>query len=171
MAEPTFWSSAWTWIKKAARSLLAFLPAILIVMIAIVLVVLGVKNVQIGGLLGKLFGHKEPGGKAIDVANTIPEHRVDSNGAVIPIGTPDSSGQTQAKVVPIEPPSIFSNPNTVTITPPDAAPVVIALPDGVKAKDVDKVVIIKPEVFTVTVKDSSPVTGQHIDDLIKKYGG
>lgn len=171
--EAKFWPAAWTWIKKAARTIAAPLPALLLVVGAVVLVVLGVKNVQIGGLLGKLFGHTGEDNKtATDVANSIPDHRVDSKGNIIPIGVPDSQGTTQAVVVPIQSPGIFSNPSTVTIVPPnETKPVVINLPDGVKSADVDKVVIVKPEVFAVTVKDSSPVTGQHVDDLLKKYGG
>ena len=49
-------------------------------------------------------------------------------------------------------------------------PVVVDLPDGVKAKDVDKVVIVSPKVYAVTVKDSSKVTGTDVDDLLAKYG-
>jgi len=167
--EPTFWSAAWVWTKKAARMVAAPLPALLLMAGAIVLVVLGAKNIQIGGLLGKLFGKDPASSKAVDVANTIPAHRVDSNGAIIPVGTPDATGQTQAVVVPIATPTMFSDPNTVTITPPNSAPVVVALPTGVKSSDVDKVVIVKPEIYAVTVKDSSSVTGSHIDDLLKKY--
>jgi len=175
-SQPTAWSkfktAAWTWTKKAFHTIAAPLPALLIMAGAIFLVVLGVKNVQIGGILGKLFGKTGEGNKtAVDTANTIPAGRVDSKGNLIPVGTPDATGQTQAIVVPIKPTGLFSDPSTVTITPPNSAPVVINLPTGVKSSDVDKVVIVKPEVYAVTVKDSSPVTAQHVDDLIKKYGG
>lgn len=164
-----FLSNVWKWVK---RYLLAPLPAILIIAGAIVLVVLGAKNVQIGGLLGKLFGHKDPDQKAVDAANTIPEDRVDSNGKLIPIGTPDSKGITQAAVVPIESPGLFSNPDHVVIQHPDTKETtVVQLPDGVKAKDVDKVVIVSPEVVAVTVKDNTGITSKSIDDLLAKYGG
>lgn len=171
--QPTFWQSAWTWIKRVGRTLLAPLPAIIIVVVAIVLVVLGVKNLQIGGLLGKLFGKQDPadGKKAIDVANSVPANRVDKDGNLIPVGTPDSQGITQAKVVPIQEPGLFDDPTEVKIVPPgQTTPVVVKLPDGVKAADVDKVVIVKPEVFVVTVKDSSSVTPKDVDDLLAKYG-
>lgn len=158
----------WAWIRKY---LIAPLPVILVVAGAIILVVLGAKNLQIGGILAKLTGKKTDGKKAVDVANTIPEDRVTADGKVIPIGTPDSKGQTQAVIVPIENPGLFSNPDTVTIlSPDDKKPVVVQLPDGVKAKDVDKVVIVSPEIHVVTVKDSSKVTGKDVDDLLTKYG-
>lgn len=159
--------SVWAWIRKWV---LAPIPAILIVAGAIILVMLGAKNIQIGGLLAKLTGRKE-GKKAVDVANSVPEDRVDPDGKILPPGMPDEKGITQAVVVPIEPPSIFSNPDTVVIhDPEEKKPVVIELPKGVKAKDVDKVVVVKPEVYAVTVKDSSKVPAETVDDLLAKYG-
>jgi len=166
----TFWSQAWAWIKKAGRALLAPLPALILVVVAFVLIVLGVKNLQLGGLLGKLLGKDKPKGqKAIDKANSIPEDRVDEDGNVIPIGKPDSKGIKQAKVVEIERPGVFDRDDQVKILDGDK-PVVVDLPDGVKAKDVDKVVIVSPKVYAVTVKDSSKVTGTDVDDLLAKYG-
>ncbi len=168
----SFWADAWAWIKRAARAIAAPLPAILLVVGAVVLVALGVKNLQIGGLLGKLLGKEPPKGpKAVDAANSIPEDRVDPNGHVIPIGAPDSQGQTQAKVVPIESGGLFDRDDQVKIVPPNASePVVVNLPDGVKAKDVDKVILVQPEVYVVTVHDSSKVAAKDIDDLLLKYG-
>jgi hypothetical protein len=146
--------------------------ALVVVAIAIVLVAMGVKELQIGGLLGWLFGKKDPEQKAIDIANTVPPHRVDPNGVLIPQGTPDSKGDTQAVVVPIQSPGIFSNPTTVTFTPPGSdKPIEIQLPDGIKNKDVDKVIVVQPGKFVVTVKDSSGIPAQKVDDLLKKYGG
>lgn len=163
----SFWPLAWRWIK---RYVLAPLPAILIVVGAIILVVLGAKNIQIGGLLGRLFGHKNPESKkAIDVVNTVPEDRVDPTGKVIPIGTPDAKGITQAEVVPIEQPGIFSNPDQVVIKKGEEK-IVVDLPEGVKSTDVDTVIIVKPEILAVTVKDTSKVSGQKVDDLLNKYG-
>jgi hypothetical protein len=79
---------------------------------------------------------------------------------------------TQAPVVAIEAPNVFSNPDTVKFTPPgETKPVEVKLPDGVKANDVEHVVVVKPDTFVVTVKDSSGISGQKIDDLLKKYGG
>ena len=173
MAEPTFWQSAWAWIKRVGRMLAAPLPAILIVLGAILLVMLGVKNVQIGGILGKLFGKApQEGKKAVDVANSVPKDRVDKDGNLIPPGTPDSKGVTQAKVVPLEPTGLFDRNDQVKIIPPDSKePVVVDLPDGVKAKDVDKVIIVKPDVYAVTVTNESKVSATDVDDLLSKYGG
>lgn len=170
--EPTFWQSVWAWLKKFTRWVYAPLVAILVIVVVFILVALGVKNLQIGDLLGKLFG-KDPkdGKKAVDVANTVPEGRVDKDGVIIKPGEPDSKGQTQAVVVPIEEPGLFDDPNKVKITPPgEDKPVVIDLPDGVKSKDVDKVIVIKPEVFAVTIRDSSKVKAKDVDDLLEKYG-
>ena len=160
-------TTVWAWIRKY---LLAPLPALLLVAVAIFLIILGFKNVQIGGLLAKLFGKPE-GKKAVDVANTIPENRVDKDGKLIQPGTPDSKGITQAVVVPIEGGGLFDDPNTVKITPPgETKPIVVTLPDGVKAKDVAKVVVVKPDVYVVSVTDNSKVTGKQVDDLLAKYG-
>jgi hypothetical protein len=170
--EPTFWSAAWTWIKKVCRWVAAPLPAILLVAVAIFLIILGFKNIQIGGLLDKLLGREKKGVSSVDVANSVPEDRVDEDGKIIPPGTPDSHGVTQAVVVPIKPPGLFDDPKKVVIVPPgeDKKPIVIDLPDGVKAGDVDKVIVVKPDVFAVTVKDNSGISAQTVDDLLKRYG-
>jgi hypothetical protein len=173
MAEPTYWEAAWVWIKRVFRWIAAPLPALLLVVGALFLIALGVKNVQIGGLLNKLFGKEGPskGNKAIYVANSVPEDRVDRDGKLIPPGTPDSKGHTQAVVVPIEEPGLFDDPNVIKITPPGKKkPVEVVLPDGVKSKDVEKVVIVKPDVTVVTVTDSSGVTAESIDNLLERYG-
>ena len=172
--KPSFWAYAWTWVKRGFRWIAAPLPAIIIVIVAVILVMLGVKNLQVGGILAKLFGKEGPGNnkKAVDVANTIPEDRVDKDGNLIQLGEPDAKGLTQAKVVPIETPGLFDDPSKVKIVPPgETEPVVVDLPDGVKAKDVEHVLVVKPEVLVVTVKDSSTVTPKDVDDLLSKYGG
>lgn len=172
--EPTFWQNVWAGTKSLARKLGAALPAILVILGALTLLLLGAKHVQIGGILGKLFGKKDSPDtkKAIDIANSVPENRVDPNGNLIPIGKPDSKGVTQVKVVPIETPGLFDDPSKVKILPPgETKPVVVDLPDGVKAADVDKVIVVKPEVYAVTVKDTSKVTPKDVDDLLSKYGG
>jgi hypothetical protein len=73
--------------------------------------------------------------------------------------------------VPINPPGLFSNPTTVTFTPPGKTePIEVKLPDGVRARDVDTVVVVSPTVTVVTVKDNSGVPTKRLDDLILKYG-
>lgn len=170
MAEQTFWQAAWKWIKRIFRWVAAPVPALILVALAILLVAMGFKELQIGGLLAKLFGKKEAK-KAVDVANTVPTDRVDKNGKIIPPGTPDTKGMTQAVVVPIQEPGLFSNPDSVKITPPgEDKPITVDLPEGVKAKDVDKVIVVKPDVYVVSVKDSSKVSAGKVDDLLAKYG-
>ena len=166
--KPGFWSRLWGILMKF---LLGPGGALLVVVVAVILVSMGFKDIQIGGLLGKLLGRKTKG-KAIDVANTVSEDRVDSDGKIIPKGTPDSKGVTQATVVKIEDSGLFTNPKTVKFIPPgEKKAVEIELPDGVKADDVQSVVVMKPEVYAVAVKDSSGIPAKKIDDLIAKYGG
>jgi len=157
--------------KWLAKVLVAPGIAVVIVVGALLLIAFGIKNLQIGGLLGKLFGKKSPEKKALEAANTVPKGRVDANGKIIPQGTPDSKGMIQAVVVPIENPGLFSNPGTVKFTPPgQEKPIEIQLPDGIKAKDVEKIIIMQPEKFVVTVKDSSGIKADTIENLLKKYG-
>lgn len=173
---PAAQQNVWDHLKTAGlwvwRVLGAPLILLLLVAGALLLVTLGLKNVQIGGLIGALFGKKGPEHEALGAANSIPEGRVGPDGKLIPIGTADSKGMAQAAVVSIQSPGLFSNPDTVTFTPPGAAePVEVKLPDGVKANDVEHVVVVKPGKFVVTVKDSSGVTAKKVDDLLAKYGG
>ena len=111
--EPTFWQNAWSWLKKLGRWTYAPVVAIVIILVVFVLVALGFKNIQLGGILGRLFGKdgKNPTGKkAIDVANSVPEDRVDKDGNLISIGTPDSTGQTHRSRNPSQ---TRSNPRRV----------------------------------------------------------
>jgi hypothetical protein len=168
--EPSFKDRFFGVLKWLGRVFLAPGAALLVVVVAVALVALGLKNVQVGGILGLLFGKKKPEHDAIDVANSIPPDRVDANGKLIQPGQPDSKGMTQAVVVPIQSPGIFSNPDTVVFTPPGHdKPIEVKLPDGVKANDVHQVVVVAPQKFVVTVKDTSGIQASHVDDLLKKY--
>src|SRR5690606_26093127 len=69
---PSALAKVWAFIRKY---LIAPLPVLVLVVGAALLIAMGVKNVQIGGLLGKLLG-KKVSEKAIDVANSIPPGRV-----------------------------------------------------------------------------------------------
>lgn len=163
--------SALTKLWSLARKyVIAPLPVLLLVIGAAVLVALGAKNVQVGGLIGKLLGKKSPETKAIDVANSVPAGRVRADGSIIPIGAHDSKGLTQAQVVPIEKPGMFSDPKVIKVTPPGAdKPIEVAVPDGVKAKDVEHVVVVQQEIKAVTVKSTSAIQAHDVDDLIAKY--
>lgn len=172
----TFWQTVWTklkgYLKWVAQKIAAPGVALLVIIAAIILVLLGCKELQIGGLLAKILGKPDPEHKAIDTANSIPKDRVDANGNLIPIGVPDTGGIKQVQVVPIDPPGFLSNPSTVTFTPPGKTePIEVKLPDGVRARDVDTVVVVSPTVTVVTVKDNSGVPTKRLDDLISKYGG
>ena len=167
--KPGFWVKTWGVLK---RFLLGPGGALIVVVVGILLAIVGVKNIQVGGLLGKLLGKSKPKDKAIDVANSVAEDRVDKDGKIIPKGVADSKGITQATVVAIDEPGVFSNPDTVKFTPPgEKKAIEIQLPDGVKNKDVEKVVVVKPKVYAVTVKDSSGVSADTVGDLLAKYGG
>lgn len=168
-------SSTWDKIVSAAKwtlhNLLGPVLVIVVTMGAGLLVLLGLKDLKIGGLIGTLLGEKKPTDTAIGVANSIPSDRVDSSGKLIPIGTADATGMTQAAVVPILDLGTFGNHNTVSFTAPgDSEPTEINLPTGVKSGDVEHVVVVQPGKFAVTVKDSSGIPASSIDDLLKKYG-
>jgi len=78
---------------------------------------------------------------------------------------------TQATVVPIDKPGMFSDPKTIKVTPPGATkPIEVAVPDGVKAKDIEHVVVVNQRITTVTVKNDSAVKARDVDDLLAKYG-
>lgn len=168
--KPSVWSKVWDFCRKY---ILAPIPILVIAVVALALIFLGAKNIQIGGIIGKILGRKgeaEDGKKAIEIANTVPKNRVDPQGHIIPIGQPDSQGITQAKVVPIKEPGLFDDPKKVTIKDPeDGKEVKVVLPDGVRAKDVDQVVIVKPNVTAVSVKTKSKVVAPDVDDLLNKY--
>lgn len=172
--QPTFWGRVWQCLcaigRFFAHNALAPIVALLIVVGAILLVAMGFKDLQVGGLLSWLLRKPQPGIKAIDIANTIPAGRVDKNGNLIPLGQPDSQGDTQIQVVPIKEPGLFSDPTVVEYTPPGTDTTVeVKLPDGVKAPDVDRIVVVQPDVVVVTVKDNTGLTTERIDDLLQKY--
>jgi hypothetical protein len=175
--EETFWGAVWAKMKTIwkwmAVNLAAPGVAVLVVVLAVVLMAAGWKELQIGGLLSWLFGKDtSTKKKALDVINKPSPKRVDANGNIILPGTPDSKGQTQAQVVPIQEPGLFSNPDTIKFTPPgEDKPVEVVLPDGVSNRDVDTVVVVQPGEFAVVVKDSSSVKGKTLDELLAKYRG
>lgn len=175
--EPSFGARVWesfkssfTWVTTKA---LGPLLVVVLVIVAIVLVSMGFKELQIGGLIGKLLGKKDPKGEgsAVDLANTVDPDRIGPDGKLIQPGTPDSKGMTQAVVVPIQEPGLFSDPKKVVITEPGKdKPTEIILPDGVTNKDVDQVVVVRPDVHIVTVKDKSGIDAKKVDELLLRYG-
>jgi hypothetical protein len=171
------WNKIWGATKKLASQIgikvIGPILAIVVVVGGFLLLTMGFKELQIGGVLGKLLGKKgDVPKKAVDIANTVDKDRVGSDGKLIQPGTTDAKGMTQAVVVPIKEPGLFSDPKKVEfVAPGETKPTKIELPEGVTNKDVEHVVVIKPEVVAVTVKDKSGISAQKIDDLLTKYGG
>lgn len=164
------WASVKSGLSWLGAKVLGPVLVVLLVVVAVILVSMGFKELQIGGLIGRLLGRNSTQKGSVDVTNTIDPNRVGPDGRLIQPNTPDTKGQTQAVVVPIQDPGLFSDPNKVVFTPPGAdKPIEVVLPDGVTNKDVHQVVVVNPEVIAVTVKDSSGVTAQSVDDLLKKY--
>lgn len=130
---------------------------------AAVFCAVGGKTLQIGGLLGSLWG-KKPGP---DVRNLPPPNRKDENGNLIPPGTPDDKGWVQAPVnLDIKSPGIFSDPNKVVIVHPDKGEVEITLPTGVKNSDVKSVVEVSPDIYQVRNNDKG-VDVDHLLEILK----
>ena len=170
-----FFLKLWEVLKTFGRWARKYLAgpgvALLVVIVAVIIFYGGYKKLQIGGILDKLLGRDKKDLPPVDVVNTPPSGRVDQNGNPIPVGTPDAEGHTQIKVVPLEEPGLFSNPNVVRYTPPGAdKPVELQLPVGVKNTDVKEIVYIKPEVVGVAVHDASKVQAKTVSDLLNKYG-
>jgi len=163
----------WDWIKAKLLQLWEgskkYLGLILAVVLVVVTLMTG-KKAKFGGLLGKLLGKPEDDpSKAIEKANTVDKGRVAPDGKPIEIGQPDSKGQTQAEVLPIEKTGVFSDDSKIVIDPPNEKPIEVELPVGVTSKEVAQEVVVKPEVTTTKVTDNSKVSAQRIDDLLKKY--
>ena len=160
------------WLAKAWEKCRGYIGALVALGVVIAAIFMGSKRIKTGGILGKMMGKDDPKDpkKTIERANSVDEDRVDDKGKPIEIGTADSKGHTQAPVVPIEDPGIFSDPNKVVFTPPgETKPIEVVLPDGVTNKDVDQVVVVNPKVTDVKVTDTSGVKPSRVDELLKKY--
>lgn len=123
---------------------------VLTVTVAMFLAFFG-KTIQVGGLLGKLWGKKDP---AKSSRNDVAPDRVDGAGKPIQPGQSDDHGWVQAPVTTdIKKPGIFDDPDTVTVIHPDRGEVKIPLPTGVKNSDVKEVTEIRPNVYEVRRND------------------
>jgi hypothetical protein len=156
-------SKIWQYIKALGKRLfqlavqypLAIAATVLLIVLAIMMAAFG-KTFQIGGLLGKLWGKKQPDQNEILVIP--PPGRVDSNGNPIPVGQSDSTGNVQVnQTMNIKDPGIFSDPNSVTIIHPTKGEVVIPLPTGVKNSDVRSVTEINPNCYQLHNNDKPSV--------------
>ena len=136
--------------------------SIIVIVVAVILTVVG-KDIQIGGLLGKLFGREsKPNARGIP-----PKERVNEDGTPILPGESDDRGFVQSPALKtIKTPGLFDDPKTITIVHPDKGDVKIDLPKGVENKDVREVVEIEPDVYEVRNNDS----GVDLNDLLDVLG-
>lgn len=139
----------------------AIVFSFILILGAVALDFFGVK-IQIGSILGKLFGKKT---YDENVILHPPDVRVDNNGQIIPPGTPDPQGYTQPVAVPIQQPSVFSDPNTVTILHDDGSTTTLPLPTGVKNTDVQQVVQVAPNIYQLANNDTGVDTKAIEKDL------
>jgi hypothetical protein len=91
------------------------------------------------------------------VVNDIPKDRVDANGHPIPIGTSDGKGFTQWEVKPFEVGIGKGGKEVVTVGKDK-----VNLPTGVTASDVQHVIQVKPDVYVVSIKDTTGVSAKSI---------
>lgn len=150
----------WTFARTKVFSPVPFLLLVSGVGFILALVFKG----KIGGALGSLLKKGQPN------VNTIPEKRVRPDGTPIQQGEPDSKGVTQAVVVPLKKPGLLDDSSVIQVTDPTTGkdtPIVV--PEGVDARSIDTVVVVKPEVKTATVKSTSTVSTSRVSDLLKKY--
>ena len=168
-----FFSFVWKYLKAlgvaignlCVRYPIALAVTVVLVITAVFMLMAG-KTFQIGGILGSLWGKKKE-----NVRGIPPEERKKDDGTPILPGESDGQGFVQAPVTTqIADPGIFSNPSTVTIVHPDKGMVVIDLPTGVKNKDVQEVIEVKPDVYEVRNKDTG-IKPADLNNLIGKLGG
>lgn len=142
---------------------LAVAAAVLLAVGAIVMALAG-HDVQIGGLLEKLFGKKKTNP---NIRVLPPPNRVDSSGDPILPGESDDKGYVQAPVsTKIVEPGVFSNSDEIVVIHPEKGEVVIPLPIGVKNKDVAEVVEVEPNVYQIKNNDNGVDTSE-LRDILK----
>jgi hypothetical protein len=166
------WKRALSWIKNAfltagrffVRYPFAVVGTVLLVALAVLLAVFG-RRLQIGGLLGRLWGRDSP---EPDAVLRPPPGRVDpGTGKPIELGQSDPNGFVQPVAVELKKPGIFSDPDKITVVAPGGKEVEVKLPTGVKSEDVKQVVMVAPNVFQVANKDRGVDAGKLLEDLKK----
>lgn len=156
----SFFKSIYTWCIHHPA---AIVITVFVVFIAIILWRFG-KEIQIGGLLGKIWGSDLK--DKIKARTTVVPGRRDSQGNIIPPGTSDDKGYVQAPVsTDIKKPGVFSDPEIIEITD-NGKDIKIPLPTGVSNTDVKEVIKIAPNVYEVHNNDGG-VTTHELDDLEK----
>lgn len=161
----------WGFLKFVAKWLvnlmlrypLATAVTVILVAVAVVALTSG-KTLQIGGLLGKIWGKKPKP----SVRGVPPKERKDEGGEPIQPGEPDEKGWVQAPVsTEIVEPGIFSDPGKIEVVHPEKGTVTVELPEGVKNEDVREVVEIEPDIYEVRNRDKGKTT-EELDDLLGK---
>lgn len=162
----------WEYVKAFFRSVgkwtvrypIAAAVTVLAVLAAVLVLASG-KKLQLGGLLGRLWGTEKKDNKR----GVPPEDRVDGDGNPIKPGESDEAGYVQAPAIKeIKKPGLFDDPRTVTVVHPEKGEIVIDLPEGVRNEDVREVVEIKPDVYEVRNNDTGVNTGELLDILGRK---
>lgn len=144
---------------------LATAATVLLVLGGVFLACFGSK-VQIGGILGSLWGKVHPSKFPDAPIVTPPPNRVDDSGKVIEPGQSDDAGYAQAPVVlPIKEPGLFSDPTVISVTRPDGTIAVIPLPSGVKNTDVQELIQVGPNTYQIKNKDTGTDTGKLLGEL------
>jgi hypothetical protein len=162
----------WLYLKALGKRLfqiiirypLATALTVLLVIGTMFLLIFGQK-VQIGGLLGSIWGKKKINSRAIP-----PEDRKDKDGKPIQPGESDDKGYVQAPVsTKIKEPTIFSDPNVVEIEEQNGEVKKIPLPTGVSNTDVREVTKISPNIYEVKNKDKG-TKKEELSTLIELLG-
>lgn len=160
--KPGFWSKVFDFVLRYP---FAIVGSILLIATSVFLAVFGQK-LQIGGLLGKLWGKEDETDPNVRVLPS--SGRVDKDGKPISAGESDDRGWTQAPLnVVLKDPGIFSDPNVLVIDHPEKGEVKIPLPEGVKNADVKQVVEVSPNVYQLSNNDKGVDAGKLLEDLEK----
>jgi len=159
----------WKYIKAVGKTIgkwmlrypLAAAAAVFLIILALFVALSG-NQLQMGGIIGKLFGKK----KQPNTREIVPEDRVDENGKPITPSESDDQGFVQAPTkLEIVEPTIFSNPDTIIVKHPEKGKVKIDLPQGVKNKSVREVVLVKPNVIEIKNNDKGVDTKKILEFL------
>ncbi len=166
-----FFSFLGKWIMAFLRSVgnlvlrypVATALTVILLVVAIPVFLAG-KNLQLGGLLGRLWGTRK-----VDARGTVAPDRKKNDGTSIQPGESDENGYVQVpSVTEIEDPGLFSDPSTVTVVHSDGKKVVVELPEGVKNSDVKEVVVLKPDVKETGNNDKSAIDVGELYELLMK---
>jgi len=136
------------------------------IFVALVLCVVFKIPVQFGGILDKIWGKNRNVDN--DVRFTPPKKRVDDKGNPIPVEKPDEDGWVQEQELKIVDPGIFSDPDIITVIHPVKGEIDVKLPKGVKNKDVEKVVIVAPNVLEIKNNDKITDNSNILDKIRSK---